>query len=97
MDKASNKYSDTHNQTDGQTYRHKYIQTYTEMYELIADRFLDHRKYNSCCVSPKIVRIMKRPAWAWQSSGARRQLSEMTTRSMTEAVDTILNLMVSQG
>ena len=40
---------------------------------------------------------MKRPAWGWQSSGARRQLSEMTTRSMTEAVDTIPNLVVSQG
>ena len=40
---------------------------------------------------------MKTPAWGWQSSGARRQLSEMTTRSMIEAVDTIPNLVVSQG
>ena len=63
MDKASNKHTDTHKQTDGQTYRHNQIQTYTETDELIADRFLDHRKYNTCYSRPKIVRIMKRPTW----------------------------------
>ena len=40
---------------------------------------------------------MERSAWGWQSSGARRQLSEMTTRNMTETVDGIPNLVVSQG
>ena len=40
---------------------------------------------------------MERSAWGWQSSGARRQLSEMTTRNMIETVDGIPNLVVSQG
>ena len=40
---------------------------------------------------------MDRSAWGWQWSGARRQLSEVTMRNMTEAVDIIPNLVVCKG
>ena len=40
---------------------------------------------------------MDRLAWGWQWSGARRQLSEVTMRNMTEAVDIIPNLVVCKG
>ena len=59
MDKASNKYLDTHNQNHGQTYRHNYIYTYTEMYELIADRFLDHSKFIPAVLFQKLYELWK--------------------------------------
>ena len=37
---------------------------------------------------------MKRSAWGWQSSEARRQFLEMTTRSRIEAVD--INLLIQK-
>ena len=40
---------------------------------------------------------MASSACGWHSSGARRQLSEMILWNMTEAVETIPNLVVSQG